>query len=74
MTDMYTLAHRRRQPLSLRERAVRLPYAERRVLLAELARSIKFGNDPSRGGRCRPNSADLAELLISDIRAIARLF
>lgn len=62
-------AHRR---LSLRERAVRLPYIQRRVLFADLARSLIFGGDAPRNGSRPPEPHDICECLIADVYAVAR--
>ncbi len=64
----------RQRRLTLRERAVRLPYYERRVLLCEVAQSIVFGGDAPREGTRRPDPADLAACLVADITAIVRPF
>jgi hypothetical protein len=52
-----------------REKIVRLPYAERRVLFIEVARSILFGGDAPRENH-RPDPADLVENLVADIYAL----
>jgi hypothetical protein len=58
----------------IREKIMRLPYAERRVLLCEVARSIVFGGDAPRDGTRRPDPLDIAACLLADLEAIARPF
>jgi hypothetical protein len=68
-------AHAQLERSHLRENALRLSYADRRVLLSDLAYSLVFGNDAPRSkGSRRPDPADIAENIITGMRAMSHPF